>query len=245
MLSDPVDDEDRFREIIDAAIESKEVKAFKKYTAETQRSKDARLQAARKEEQEARELAREMGVDESFVGGKGKAKGKDGEGDMATLQALILKRSAERTGGSDDFLARLEAKYAAPNKKKGRQGRKGNARDTASAAPDQAVHEKKRKLDDEANDEPPEEAFRAMSERATKSKRSKTRKSRKQILEDQYEVDEEAEREVAEESAMVEPPEEAFEAMAERAGKRLKNKKGEGSEARTKRPRRVAVKPVA
>jgi DnaJ family protein C protein 9 len=254
MLSDPVEDEPRFRAIIDAAITAKEVEAHKKYTQETQRSKNARVKAARTEELEARELAREMGVDENFVGGgKGKkSNGTSTDGGVSdALQALILKRSKERAGGQDDFLARLEAKYAPKKTKTKMKGKK----DAAAAAKAPKKRKRNEKADEDEVDaeaeqevvdvemhEPPEEAFRAMSERVARGakKRAAPLRGRKPNRKDEYEVDEEAEREVVE-GELREPPEEAFHAMAERAGKRPRRDTAAGEDGLRKKSRRVAV----
>jgi DnaJ family protein C protein 9 len=145
MLSDPADDEERFRAIIDAGIESGEVEAFEAYTEESEGSRKKRVDAARKrKEKEAKEAERhaeDLGIGKDL---KKKSKGKkekdDGMGDLA---ALIGQR---QKGRSDNFLADLEAKYAP----------KGKAKAGA-----------KRGME-----EPPEEAFEKM-EAGRRSKRSK------------------------------------------------------------------------
>jgi DnaJ family protein C protein 9 len=109
MLSDPAEDEERFREIIDAAIESGEVEAFEAYTEESEGSRKKRVDAARKrKEKEAREAERhaeDLGIGKDLKK-KGKKVKDDGMGDLA---ALIGQR---QKGRSDNFLADLEAKYA-------------------------------------------------------------------------------------------------------------------------------------
>ncbi|KAK4624580.1 hypothetical protein CLAFUW4_06198 [Fulvia fulva] len=116
MLSDMVDDEERFRGIIDAAIEAGEVEAFSAYTDESEKSKEGRMKAARKRKQqesgEAAEFERET---------KSKKKGKkDSGGDMGDLAALIQQRNGAR---KENFLENLEAKYAT----KGKKGKKDAA----------------------------------------------------------------------------------------------------------------------
>lgn len=145
MLSDPAEDEERFRVIIDAGIESGEVEGYKAYTEESENSRKKRVEAARKKkEKEAREAekhAEELGIGKDL---KKKTKGKkekdDGMGDLA---ALIGQR---QQGRSENFLADLEAKYAPKGKVKA-----GAKRGT---------------------EEPPEEAF-ARTEAGRKSKRTK------------------------------------------------------------------------
>ena len=143
MLSDPADDEERFRAIIDAGIESGEVEAFEAYTEESEGSRKKRVDAARKrKEKEAKEAERhaeDLGIGKDLKK-KGKKEKDDGMGDLA---ALIGQR---QKGRSDNFLADLEAKYAP----------KGRAKAGA-----------KRGME-----EPPEEAF-AKTEAGRRSKRSK------------------------------------------------------------------------
>lgn len=151
MLANPLDDDERFRALLDEEIEAGRVEGFKKYTKESRRSREGRMSRARKEEQEAREMAREMGVESELFGNgtaaegstkqkKGKKGGKAAAaGSEDALAAIIQKRQQSR---EEDFFASLEAKYAP-------KGRKGKKR---------------------AVEEPPEEAFernrRAGSKRA-------------------------------------------------------------------------------
>ena len=143
MLSDPLEDEDRFRGYIDEAIEKGEVEAFKAYTDETDAAKGRRMKEARREGKEAMEYAKKLGVDEKLFG---KGKGSKEESSEDALAALIQKRQA----GRGNFFADLEAKYAPKPKKP--QGKKG----------------KKRASEDEAEDEdgmPSEKAFQAAAAR--------------------------------------------------------------------------------
>ena len=122
-----MDDEERFRAIIDKAIADGEVEAFKAYTKESAASKKRRRQAAASEARAAEEYAKELGVyDELFnkkeavatatKGKKGKGKGKGkGEEDTSALEALIRNRQA---GRMDAMIAGLEAKYAPGSRKK-------------------------------------------------------------------------------------------------------------------------------
>ena len=143
MLSDPADDEERFRAIIDAGTESGEVEAFEAYTEESEGSRKKRVDAARKrKEKEAKEAERH--AEDLRIGKDLKKKGKKEKDDgMGELAALIGQR---QKGRSDNFLADLEAKYAP----------KGRAKAGA-----------KRGME-----EPPEEAF-AKTEAGRRSKRSK------------------------------------------------------------------------
>ncbi|KAK1728537.1 DnaJ domain-containing protein [Colletotrichum acutatum] len=143
MLSDVLEDDERFRQIIDEAIASEDVQAYKRYTKESKLSKAARVKAAKGEANEAEEYAKELGVHDKLFGdkkGKGKKKGKDsGEADLA---ALIKGNQQKRAGFLDD----LAAKYGATS-----QPKKG----------------KKRVVEEE---EPSEEAFQAAAARLKKPK---------------------------------------------------------------------------
>jgi DnaJ homolog subfamily C member 9 len=105
MLSNVLEDDARFREVIDAAIEAEEVPRFNAYAKETKRSRQARVKAAKKEAQEADELAKELGVYEKLRGG-GKKSTKDSE---AGLAALIQRNQSSRMGA----LEKLAEKYGA------------------------------------------------------------------------------------------------------------------------------------
>ncbi|PSR79217.1 hypothetical protein BD289DRAFT_396225 [Coniella lustricola] len=125
MLSDLLEDDERFREIIDKAIKDGDVEAFVAYTRESASSKSKRKAAAKSEAVEAEEYAKEIGVHDKLFGGKGdnikKESGKDkgkGKGKGKTkakessedaLAALIMSRQKGRM----DSLDRLAEKYGA------------------------------------------------------------------------------------------------------------------------------------
>lgn len=145
MLSDPAEDEERFRAIIDEGIESGEVEGYAAYTEESENSQRKRVEAARKkkekEAKDAEKHAEDLGIGKDLKKKKGGKKEKDdGMGDLA---ALIGQR---QQGRANNFLADLEAKYAPKGKAKA-----GAKRGT---------------------EEPPEEAF-AQTEAGRKSKRTK------------------------------------------------------------------------
>ncbi|EMC98488.1 hypothetical protein BAUCODRAFT_32535 [Baudoinia panamericana UAMH 10762] len=130
MLSDMLDDEERFRAIIDRAIEDGEVEAYKKYTDETEKARAKRMEQARKKkERDAKEA--QKAIEEST---DPKKKGRKGDGGMGDLAALIQQR---QKGRAANFLDGLEAKYAGDAGGKGKKSAKRAA----------------------AMDEPPEEAF--------------------------------------------------------------------------------------
>lgn len=147
ILSDILEDDERFRAIIDEAIKNEDVPDFPAYSQETKKKREGRLKRAkleaRAEANEAEEYAKELGVHDKLFGGE-KKKGKKAKGNSEDdLAALILKRQQDRSG--DNFLDRLAEKYGASS-----QGKKGKKR----APPD----------------EPPEEAFEAVSARQKSKK---------------------------------------------------------------------------
>jgi DnaJ family protein C protein 9 len=146
MLSDAVEDDERFRKIIDEAIETGDVPSFAAYKKENKRKRAARAKAAKAEEKEAEELAKELGVHDKIFGGK--TKGKKGKGSSEDdLAAMIQKRQKDRAEG---FLDHIAEKYGA----KSSTGKKG----------------KKRAVEEE--EEPSEEAFQAAAARLKKTKTS-------------------------------------------------------------------------
>lgn len=115
MLSNVLEDDARFREVIDAAIKAKEVPRFDVYAKETKKSRQARVKAAKSEAREADELAKELGVYDKLRGdGKKKSK-KDSE---AGLAALIQRNQSSRMNALD----KLAEKYGAvPKAGKGKK----------------------------------------------------------------------------------------------------------------------------
>lgn len=142
ILSDVLQDDERIREVIDKAIEDEDVPEFTTYSKETKRKREARLRKARlegqKEEREAVEYAKELGVHDKLFGSKASKGGKASKakgGSEDALAALIQKRQQDRSG--DNFLDRIAEKYGASSK--GKKGKKRSSRP----------------------DEPPEELFQA------------------------------------------------------------------------------------
>lgn len=133
MLSDVLEDDERFRAIIDKGIRDGEVDGFEAYTGETEKKRKARIARAEKRKakdaKEAEEAQDEMQQSKaSSAKASGKKKGGAGEADLA---ALIQSRQQSRAGGAESFLDRLEAKYAAP-------GQKGRKRGSEDEPPDEA-----------------------------------------------------------------------------------------------------------
>lgn len=111
MLSNPLEDEDRFRAILDAAIKDGTIPAEKKYTEESEKSRQNRMKNAQKEADQAEGAAKEA------EGSKKKKKKDQGSGDLGDLAALIQQR---KKGRAESFFDQLEAKYA-PDSKKGKK----------------------------------------------------------------------------------------------------------------------------
>ena len=153
MLSDPLEDEERFRVIIDEAIAKGDVKAHKKYTEETEKAKKKRIDAARREGKEAEAHAEKLGL-------KDKLNGKKADAGLGDLAALIQKRQV----GRGNFLDHLEAKYKAEAKKpKGKKGKKRVSEDE----------------DDDESDMPSEEAFQAAAARLKNGAAESGRKTKR------------------------------------------------------------------
>lgn len=161
MLSNPLDDEDRFRGYIDQAIKDGEVEAYDAYTKETQKQRNQRQVRAKKDAKAAEEHAKKLGKYESIFGdGAGKSNKKASKkNEGPDIAELIQQR---QKGRADAFLEDLEAKYAPP--------KKGTAK---------SQNGKKRKVE-----EPPEELFQR-----NRQKMQKTTKP--EIYDDEDEDDEE------------------------------------------------------
>lgn len=103
MLSNPLDDEKRFKAIIDAAVASGEVEPYDAYYNADPRERRDRNRRAEKEGREAQELAKELGVHDALFG-SGAKPGQEKKG----LVDLIQQRQKARAA---TFLDDLTAKY--------------------------------------------------------------------------------------------------------------------------------------
>ena len=159
MLSNPLDDEDRYRALIDAAIAAAEVEPYKAYVGEKASTKARRMEMARREGEDAEEHAKTLGVDEKLFGA-GPAKN-GGRTDADTgLAALIQQR---QKGRAEEFFEKLEAKYAGGGQED--DGCEGKAKSRAKKV--------KKRTAEAVVDEPPEEAFRKTAERAETNKKAR------------------------------------------------------------------------
>ena len=103
MLSNVLEDEDRFRSIIDTAIAANEVPTYDAYLDPDQQGRLQRRRAAKKEEGEAQELAKKLGVHDALFG-NGRLEGQEKKG----LADIIQQRQKARAA---TFLDDLTAKY--------------------------------------------------------------------------------------------------------------------------------------
>ncbi|XP_054925417.1 dnaJ homolog subfamily C member 9-like [Dermacentor andersoni] len=100
-----IEDEDRYRNILNKLIEDGEVKAYPKFTKETKKSRNVRKRWYIKEAKEAKKREMEEGL--------------DGSGE--SLPNAIAKRQRSNLdifGGFRGVIANLEATYCKPKKKK-------------------------------------------------------------------------------------------------------------------------------
>ncbi|KAF1977587.1 DnaJ-domain-containing protein [Bimuria novae-zelandiae CBS 107.79] len=151
MLSDILEDDDRFRRILDEEIAKGTIETFEAYQrgnndAEREKIKDAeRKRREDFDKKEARKQAKEEAAGKA--NGKPKAKKKDA-GSMGDLAALIAQRQKARHG---NFFDHLEAKYAPT----GRGGKRATPMD-----------------------EPPEEMFEAMGARKKQRTTGRAKKAK-------------------------------------------------------------------
>ncbi|KAL8660781.1 MAG: hypothetical protein Q9202_006203 [Teloschistes flavicans] len=132
MLSNPLDDEQRFQAIIAGAISAGQVESHDAFAKETQKSKDARMERARREAEEAEDEKKTNKAYQSIFGGDGKG----GQRGMNDLAATIQGRQKEWQNG---FMERMEERY-------GRGGKatdgKAKKRKQEEIEPDEAVFQR-------------------------------------------------------------------------------------------------------
>lgn len=122
-----VGDEDRFRSIVNDAINTKQVKKFKLFeTSNSDKDRNRRKREAEREAQEAEALAQELGLNHKKSKTSNQTETAEEEDQ---LKALIQSRQSSRMQG---MLASLEEKYGGGGGKKGAKKGKG----VEAAAPD-------------------------------------------------------------------------------------------------------------
>ena len=140
-LSNPIDDEERFRGWIDMGIQSEDLTAYDAYVQETAASIKKRRSRAEKEAKEAEEQLRKINNKRKKDGAPENRK----ENRMDDLVSLIQQRQQTR---ASNFLEELEAKYATQSKSARRKGKGSKGKE----------------------EEPPEEAFQRTADRVQKRK---------------------------------------------------------------------------
>lgn len=186
MLSNPLDDEDRFRGYIDQAIEDGDVEAYDAYVHEPKAAREKRIKRAKKESEGAKKHAKTLGVYDSLFGdgkaGRADNASKKAKTDVAEpdLAALLQQRAKGRAA---TFLDSLEAKYTG-----GKNGKKQKAVDEPSEEAFQkaATRMKKRKArvieDEEERDDEDEidlEQDSPVEEPVAPTRRRKSKRSKR------------------------------------------------------------------
>ncbi|CAG8708603.1 8247_t:CDS:2 [Funneliformis mosseae] len=104
-----LDDEPRFREILNEAIKSKEIRSYKKFTETSSKSSiNKRKMEAEREAKEAEKMAKELGLVNN--------------GDEKEISDIILKRGGKRMSA---LIESLEARYGSNESKKAKVTGKG------------------------------------------------------------------------------------------------------------------------
>merc|ERR1711879_206128 len=120
-----LEDEERFREIIEKGIEEGDLKSFRAFTNETKKKKEARKRRYEDEEKEAEEHAKFLAEENNNKKNQSKSKksktNKD-NGDF-DLVAVMEERMAQRRIQGEAFLNDLEKKYCQPKKKSSKKSK--------------------------------------------------------------------------------------------------------------------------
>lgn len=107
-MASRIEDEDRYRKILDEAIKAGEIPSFDAYVNETKKKRNKRKRFYEKEAKEADELKEKLN----------RGTGDDnGESSQNSLMMMIRKNQQARKEKQDEFLSSLEAKYCQPKKK--------------------------------------------------------------------------------------------------------------------------------
>lgn len=167
MLSNVLEDDERFRAVLDAAVAKGDVTRYKAYADESRRSREARVARAKGEAVEAEEYAKELGVHDKLFGGD-KDKKKGGKGKSKAGQ-----KSKENKNDSEDALAAL---IRGRQKERGEAFLDGLAEKYGAKTSSRKKSKKKQVVDDddEEEEEPDEEAFQAAAARLREKKNKAT-----------------------------------------------------------------------
>ncbi|XP_057591843.1 dnaJ homolog subfamily C member 9 isoform X1 [Hippopotamus amphibius kiboko] len=98
-------EEPRIRNIIQQAIDAREVPSYNAFVRESKQKINARKRRAQEEAKEAEMSRKELGLDEG----------------VGNLKAVIQSRQKDRQKEMDNFLAQMEAKYCKPSKRGGKK----------------------------------------------------------------------------------------------------------------------------
>lgn len=170
MLSDILEDDERFRRIIDEGIKSGTIESFptwEKINNNAAREKAKAAERKRRDEWDKKHGSVKEALEKAKSKQNSKAKkgGAGGSGGLADLQALIQGRQRARMGGFDGMVDRLEEKYGT----KPRGKKRATPMDT----------------------EPSEEEFLAAQKRLNSGKKSSRSKKAPEYEDEQEEEDEE------------------------------------------------------
>lgn len=183
MLSDPLDDDERFRAYIDQAIKDGEAEGYNWYVNETREKRERRLNLVRKqkmaESKKSEKHAKNLGVYDKLFGEQGDRSGKNSKAGADDLATIIQQRAKDK---ATNFIDDLEAKYGGGKKGSStrKKGGKGHVVDEppAEAFEKTAARRKKRKapVDEDGDEEDEQELEDSLDEEPvarTKRKKSK------------------------------------------------------------------------
>lgn len=181
VCSNSLEDEGRFRKIIDEAIDAGNVEKLGAYVNESKKTKERRKKKAERESAEAIQHAKDLGLYDEVFG-----RGKKEDGGTSGLASLILQRQQHR---ADTFFNNMEAKYggkgAATSKNKGNKRTLGDMmpKEDGKTRNESRKHRPKAQVVDESGEadkwagpleEPlPKEKFRATEARTRQSRKAK------------------------------------------------------------------------
>jgi DnaJ homolog subfamily C member 9 len=163
ILSNPLEDEARFREIIEAALSNNEIQAMREYKLETEKSKQRRMNRARREAEEAEKAKEELNTK--------KARKKAGkEADLADLALMIQNKNKQK---SDNFLDGLLDKYGGGAKRGGKGSRIAPSDEPSEEAFAEMGRRRKRRMAEEEDEGKEEDEAAVKKQRTRGGKKAK------------------------------------------------------------------------